>query len=228
MIHRGVKFGQVHVREHEAGLEQNMLILQQPIVNQYTRNVHSLEVERQNNGRLERNRDGDRRTKQARFAAVDSGLQQRAAERKARLFQQYVDEYNRNRQPARIPVLNHWHLKKDCAIHLSNGGHSSPVVQVQNKWITTVTGSQYYLGELDPRITQMLRDNGVAFNSQDPLSAPYDLLLAERLVFDPAASKQQQQHRWKTALQQYIESFHQWMKHLKFIPTHHHHSKLKI
>jgi hypothetical protein len=208
-----VRFGKVNVREHQVGLlSDSKLELQPPIVNEYTRNVNSLEVERQQAGRLERNRDGDKRSKRVRSQAVDSGLLQRAAERKARLFQEYIDQQNSNKAlPPGIPILHHWHLKRDCAIHISNGGHSSTVIEVQGKMIKTASGSRYCLGELDPKIIHVLKQNGIGFNSQEPLSAPYDLLLAESIVYGKASLK----YSFKSVYLDYNQSWKHWIQNIQ-------------
>ena len=95
---KNVQFGQIHIREHKSDLyfspakENPLLTLHPQITNQYTRQVNSFENERQQTGRLERNRSDDNLTFKLRAAKLENKLRDRAIERKQELFQKHLLE----------------------------------------------------------------------------------------------------------------------------------------
>jgi len=86
--------------------------------------------------------------------------------------------------------IDSWHLKPDACIYQGPKEHSSAVISVQGNVASTKSGTRYLLGDLDPRVAEVLAI--VAPGMFDPLnplspSTRMQLLYAERVVYGQAA-----------------------------------------
>ena len=78
--------------------------------------------------------------------------------------------------------VDNWHIKADGRVyqngHSGSDEHSSRVVHVDGAVVTTVSGSKYRLGQLDPAVRQVLTLTRAAFDEAQPLRELQPLLYA--------------------------------------------------
>ena len=86
--------------------------------------------------------------------------------------------------------IDGWHLKPDACIYQGPKEHSSAVISVQGNVASTKSGTRYLLGDLDPRVAEVLAIVAPGmFDPLNPLSPTtrMQLLYAERVVYGQAA-----------------------------------------